>query len=387
VALALVLLIVMTLLAKSFANVEAVAPGFDATGVLSARLTLPAKRFATREAIVVFQRTLAQRLTSLPGVDRAGAITLLPLSGLMARVPITVEGRPLDRSRVPVAQYRTVTPGYFEAARITLKRGRTFSEQDTEQTRPVAVVSEQLARQWLDGLEPIGARLLIDDNDVGPRPVEIIGVVDNVRQIALDGGPAWDLYLTYAQMHRDQVAAAAANMFWILRTTGDPMRLASSVAKEVRRLDPELAASEIRPMDRYRSDAVASRRFSVSLMAAFALAALALALVGIYAVVMYSVSQQAREIGIRLALGASRANIVRLVMGNGVRFVLTGLAAGLAMAIGVNRLLSTMLFGLTPSDAPTFAEAVGVVASVSMLACAVPAARLGRFAVGVLKAE
>jgi putative ABC transport system permease protein len=387
VALAVVLLIVMTMLAKSFANVQAVAPGFDSTRVLSARLTLPAKRFNNREAIVTFQRALDQQLSSFPTVTNTGAITLLPLSGLLSRVPFTVEGRAVERERVPLAQFRTVSSGYFEAARIALKRGRTFSERDTERTRAVAVVNEELASRWLQGLEPIGARLLVDDNDGPPRPVEIIGVVGNVQQVALDGEPTWDLYLTYPQVHLDNVGAAAANMFWIVRTTDDPMNLATSFAREVRRIDPEVVASQMRPMDHYLSDMVAPRRFSLSLMAAFALAALALAITGIYAVVMYSVSQRAREIGIRVALGASRSNIVRLVMGHGVRFVLIGLVVGIVMAVAVTRLLSTMLFGLAATDAVTFGQVTVVVAAVSVLACAVPTARVGRLVVSVLKAE
>ena len=236
VALAVALLVVMTMLAKSFANVQAVEPGFNSTHVLSARLTLPPRRFNRRDAIVAFQRALALRLRSLPTVTNTGAITPLPLSGLLWRVPFTVEGRAIEREHVPLAQFRTVSAGYFEAAGIPLKQGRTFSERDTDRTRPVAVVNEELAGQWLRGLEPIGARLLIDDNDEGPRPVEIIGVVGNVRQIALDGEPTWDLYLAYPQIHPASVDYAAANMFWILQTTSDPMNLGTSLVREVRRL-------------------------------------------------------------------------------------------------------------------------------------------------------
>jgi putative ABC transport system permease protein len=387
VALALVLLVVMTLLAKSFANVQAVSPGFDSTSVLTARLTLPAKRFASRDAIVTFQRALTQRLSSLPTVESTGAITLLPLSGLLSRVPFTVEGRVVERDRVPVAQYRTVTAGYFEAARIPLTRGRTFSEHDTERTRAVAVVNEELARAWLRGLEPIGARLLVDDNDGPPRPVEIIGVVGSVRQIALDGEPTWDLYLVYPQIHADNVGAAAANMFWIVRTTAEPMNLAAALATEVRRLDPEVVAAQIKPMAAYLSDAVAPRRFSLSLMAAFAVVALALATTGIYAVVAYSVSQRTREIGIRVALGASRTNIVRLVMKQCLGSVVTGLVAGVALAAGSARLLSTMLFGVAATDVATFGEVSTVVAVLAAFACAVPTARIGRVAASVLHAE
>jgi putative ABC transport system permease protein len=288
---------------------------------------------------------------------------------------------------VPVAQFRIASPGYFEAAGIPLKRGRTFSERDTDKTRPVGVVSEELARQWLVGLEPIGARLLVDDNNGGPRPVEVIGVVGNVQQIALDGGPTWDLYLTYPQIHPDGVGLAAANMFWIVRSSGEPMNVATGLVKEVRAIDPEVVASQVRPLDQYLVDAVAPRRFSLSLMAAFALAALTLAVTGIYAVVLYSVSQRAREIGIRVALGASRSSIVRLVMGHGLRFVSIGLAVGMAMAVGVTRLLSTTLFGLAVTDAVTYGQVALVVAAVSVAASAVPTTRVGRLVVGVLKAE
>ena len=165
------------------------------------------------------------------------------------------------------------------------------------------------------------------------------------------------------------------------------MNLATSLAREVRRIDPEVAASQIRPMDRYLSDAVAPRRFSLSLMAAFALAALALALTGIYAVVAYSVSQRSREMGIRVALGASRSSIVWLVIGHGIRFVLIGLVLGIAMAAGATRLLSTMLFGLPAMDAVTFGQVALVVAAVSVLACAVPAARVGTPHLNLLNAE
>jgi predicted permease len=387
VALAVVLLIVVTLLGKSFANVEAIAPGFDSSRVLSARLTLPAKRFNTRDAIVTFQLALTQRLSTFPAVTNMGAITLLPLTALVSRVPFTVEGRPLELERVPIAQFRTVSSGYFEAARIPLKRGRTFSQGDTERTRAVAVVNEDLASRWLQGLEPIGARLLIDDTNGPPRPVEIIGVVGNVRQVALDGEPTWDLYLPYPQIDVDNVAAAAGNMFWIVRTTGDPMTLAADLATSVRRIDPEVAASQIQPLDHYLSEALAPRRFSLSLMAAFGVAALALALTGIYAVITYSVSQRAREIAIRLALGANRADVIRLVIGHGLRFIAIGLVAGMAMTAGVTRLLSATLVGVAATDPGTFGQVAAVVAAMALVACAVPTVRLGKLVVGVLRAE
>jgi putative ABC transport system permease protein len=387
VALAVVLLVVVTMLGRSFANVQAVAPGFEASGVLSARLTLPASRFVDRDAIVSFQRELARQLAAMPGVTGAGAISLLPLSGLLSRVPFTVEGRPVERERVPVAQYRMVSPGYFEAARIPLRRGRTFSVRDIETTPAVAVVSEELVRQWLDGIDPIGARLLVDDNDAAPRPVEIVGVVGNVRQVVLEGEPTWDLYITYPQIPHDNVGLAAGNMFWIARTGADPMSLAPGFAAAVRRIDPQVAASQVRPFADYLSEAAAPRRFSLGLMAAFAAAALGLAMTGIYAVVTYAVSQRARELGIRIALGASRTAIVRLVMSHGLRFVFIGVVLGAAAAAGVAQLISSMLFGVAPSDPTTFGLVIAAVAATALIACAVPGARAATLGGGVLDSE
>jgi putative ABC transport system permease protein len=265
-----------------------------------------------------------------------------------------------------------VSAGYFEAAGIPLHRGRTFSEADTGATRAVAVVNDELARRWLDGLEPIGARLLVDDNDGTPRPVEVIGVVGNVQQMALDAAPTWDLYLTYPQIHPDNVGAAAANMFWIVRTADDPVNLVSGFARAVRRVDPEVVAAPIRPLDQYLSDAMASRRFSLSLMSAFALAALALAVTGIYAVAMYSVSQRGREFAIRSALGAQRNDLMFLVLRQAVAPALTGIALGLAAALVTTRALSSMLFGLSSTDPLTFVLVPLALLLVSLLACLAP---------------
>ena len=356
--------------------------------MLSARLSLPPQRFTNREAIITFQRALADRIAALPDVLQSGAITLPPLAGLLSRVPFTVEGRAIERERVPLAQFRIVVPGYFETLRIPVRRGRTFSAADTGQTRPVAVVNQALADRWLDGLDPIGARLLVDDNDGSPRPVEIIGVVANVRQIVLDAAePTWDLYLTYPQIHADTLDGAVANMFWMTRTNGDPMMLAPGFVRELRRVDPDVVASQVRPLERNLSDAVATRRFSVSLMAAFGLSALALAATGIYAVIAYAVSQRAREIGIRIALGARRSNILGLILRDGTHVILVGLATGAAFAVGLMRFVSAMLFGVAPNDAATLAQVLALVAAVSLIACLVPALRTPTSGSGRLSAE
>ena len=305
-------------------------------------------------------------------------MSVLPLSGLLSRVPFTVEGRPVERERVPLAQYRMVAPGYFASARIPIVGGRAIAESDVAGSRPVAVVSESLAREWLSGMDPIGAQVLVDDNDGPPRPLEIVGVVGDVQQIALDGPATWDIYLPYAQVHADNIGSAAGNMFWLLRTAGAPMALAPAVAQAVQRVDASVAASQIRPLESYVSDSLSPRRFTLVLMAAFAVTALALAVTGIFAVVACSIRERTRELGIRSALGASLSRIVRLVTRAAARPSAAASAAGLALAAATVLLLESLLFNVAPADVATFAEVGAVVAGFAVLASVAPAARLGR---------
>jgi putative ABC transport system permease protein len=387
VALAFVLLIVAGLFGKSFANVQAVTPGFEPARVLSVRIALPARRYNSRDAIVRFQAALQQRLSAVPAITHAGAISLLPLSGLLSRVPFTVEGQPIARERIPAAQFRFVSAGYFETMHIRLLQGRTFSERDSDRTGPVAIVSEALAAQWLTAGRFIGARLLIDDNDGPPRPVDVVGVVESVRQQTLDSGPSWDLYLPYTQIHADNVGAAAGNMFWVLGTSADPMTVAAPFTRELRRVDPEVAAAQIRPLESYLANSLAPRRFSLLLLSIFGAAALALAVTGIYAVISYGASQRAREIAIRMALGARGIDIQRLVMRQGLQSTIAGLLCGLPLAFGASRLISTMLFGLSPTDAVTFLEVMATIVAVAAIACAVPAFRAARAGTAALSEE
>jgi len=377
VAFAVALLITVTLLAKSFANVQSIDPGFDADQLLSARITLPPQRFPSAGTIATFQRSLRDRVSTLPGVTGQGAITLPPLIGALARIPFTVEGRVIERENVPMAQFRFVSAGYFEALRIAVKRGRTFSERDSEGTAPVAVVNEALAARWLGDRDPIGARLLVDDADSSPaRPIEVVGVVGNVQQIALDTiEPTSDIYLAYPQIHPDTIGLATANMFWFVRTETDPTSLASAFAREVRRVNGDVVASQIRPMRQYVNDAVGPRRFSVSLMMAFAVAALSLAVTAIYAVIAYSVSQRTREFRIRAALGATAAALVRLILTESARYIGVGLVAGLGLAFAAVPAVEALLFGLSPTDPVTFLQVTAIVTVASLVAAGIPALR------------
>ena len=387
VALAFVLLVVVGLFGKSFANVQAVTPGFEPAHVLSVRVALPARRYNTRDAITRFQTALRQRLSGIPAITHTGAISLLPLSGLLSRVPFTVEGQPIARERVPAAQFRFVSAGYFETMRIRLVEGRTFSDRDSDRTGSVAIVSDALAGQWLAPGRAVGARLLVDDNDGPPRPIEIVGVVESVRQQTLDGGPTWDLYLPYTQVHADNVGAAAGNMFWVVRTTVDPMTIAAPFTQELRRVDPEVAAAQIRPLESYLSQSLAPRRFSLLLSRYLAPPPSGLAVTGIYAVISYGASQRTREIAIRMALGARGVDIQRLVVRQGLRSTIAGVVCGLPLALGASRMISTMLFGLSATDTLTFVQVMVTIVVVAVIASAVPASRAARAGTAALTQE
>jgi len=242
----------------------------------------------------------------------------------------------------------------------------------------VAVVSESFAREWLSGMEPIAARLLVDDNDGRPRPLEVVGIVGDVQQIALDSPATWDIYLPYAQVHADNIGLAAGNMFWLVRTPGAPMTLATAVAQAVRRVDAGVAASEIRPLDSYVNDSLSPRRFGLVLMSAFAITALALAVTGIFAVVACAIRERTRELGIRSALGATLSSLARLVSGSVAGAAGVGLIAGLVLAAGTARLLDSLLFDVAALDLATFVEVGVAVAGFTLLACLAPAAQLNR---------
>lgn len=375
VALALVLLVVVGLFGRSFANVQAVRPGFDSQHVLSARLSLPRSQYDSRDRIVGFQRMLLTGVERLPEVESAAAISLLPLSGLIARIPFTIEGRPIPRAEVPSAQYRLVTERYFQTMRMPLRLGRNFGDRDTASTQPVVIINETLNRRFFGARNRVGDHLLLDDANDGPRTAEIIGVVGDVKHLGLDADPTPDIYLPYSQIHKDQIALATGNMFWVVRTHGDPHGLAAAVRQEMQQVDPQVPIASLRTMDQYLSASVAPRRFNLSLLAVFAFAAILLAATGIYAMLSYSIAQRAHEIAIRAALGARRRDILALIIGQGLRPALIGVGVGLVAAFAVTRTLTGLLFGLTPTDPATFGAVSIGLALVASAACIVPAVR------------
>jgi putative ABC transport system permease protein len=378
VAAALVLLVFAGLLGRTFLRLAAVDPGFDTQGALAARVALAGGGFGSREAILAYQGRVLEQLRALPIVEAAGAVSILPLSGSVVRIDFTVEGRATERQDVPTAQYRMVTPDYFNAMRVPLRRGRALRAADSARAAPVALVNVTLVRRLFGPADPIGAHLLIDDNNAGPRPVEIVGVVGDVTQVSLEGDATSDIYLPYAQLHPDNLQLAAANMTWVVRTRVEADAAARAVGEALRRADAGVPIAGTGPLSSTLSAALAPRRFTLVLMAVFALAAVLLAATGIYGVLSFATSQRLDELAIRRALGAGPRQILWLVVGDGMRPVAAGLLLGLAAASGLTGLVASILFDVGANDPWTFAAVAGGLALVAAGACLVPAVRAAR---------
>ena len=379
VAVALMLLLSAGLFVRSFSRLTSVAPGFESDHSLVVRLSLPRPKYATAEALARFYDQMLPRIQNLPGVRQVGLVSIFPLSGPMASADFTIVGHPPGkRENVPEAQYRMASPGYFSSMGIVIKQGRGFSETDTANATAVVAVSETLAKKFFPGANPIGAEMLLEDNGGASRKVEIVGVVSDVRQTTLDSAPTFDIYVPIRQAQKAAAPFLANNQFWVVKTVGDPLALAEVFRRELRSVDADIPTFNVRTGDQYLDGAISQRRFTMSLVTAFAIAGLLLAAGGIYAVVSYTVSLRTREIAIRMALGARRADILRLVVGQGMTLVGAGLAAGLVATLIVTRLLASLLFGVGATDPMTFTAVPVLLAAAALTACLAPAMRAAR---------
>ncbi|HEX8139998.1 MAG TPA: ABC transporter permease [Pyrinomonadaceae bacterium] len=375
IAISLILLLSAGLLIKSFSRLQEVRPGFESENLLVVRLSLPRTRYANRDALISFYDRLLPSLESLPGVSEVGAVSALPLGGVRASIPFMIEGRMSPQNEAWRSDYRVASTGYFRAMKIPLLRGREFTEQDNAHTTPVAIISETLARRFWPDENPVGARVLVDDNNQGPRPVEIVGVVGDVKHLSLEDEPTPHIYLPLRQLHEDGVVWMTNNQYWLIRSQVSPLSLASAVQREIRKADPEVPASNIKTMEQYLSASVSARRFNLWLLSVFAATALVLATVGIYGVISYSVTQRRREIGIRMALGAQRSDILLMVVGHGMLLAVTGLASGLVGALALSRLMSGLLYQVSTTDPATYILLTFFLLLVTLAACLLPARR------------
>jgi putative ABC transport system permease protein len=374
VALAMMLLAGAGLLLRSFSQLRRVDPGFRSEGVLSFRLALPESAYAKDPARVAFFDGLTGRLAALPGVRSAGAIMRAPLTGARFNLSFEVKGRPpLPPAQQPSMEIRVATPDYFRTMGIPVLRGRAFTATDGAEAPQVVLISEEAARRHFPNEDPLGRFITLGwGRDRGkPRGGEVVGVVGDVKEVGLAEEDPPELYLPYAQ-------SPVETMDVVLRTAVAPRSVVPSAERVVRDLDPELPVARVATLDEVVARSISEPRFYMVLLGAFAAMAVFLAALGIFGVLSYAVVQRAREIGIRVALGAHPADVLRMVLAQAAGLALLGVAVGLAGALALSRAIASLLFELSPTDPLTLAGTAGLLSAVALLASYLPARRATR---------
>jgi putative ABC transport system permease protein len=371
VALALVLLVGAGLLLKSLDRLQSVEPGFAPNNLLTMRINLPQRKYDSSRKITDFFKRAVEQLRAIPGVELAGANSFLPFSGPHSGTRIQIEGQPV----LPPGQSLStgvcvIDANYFQTMKIPLKRGRLFNEEESTEMRHVVVVNEAFARQNLPGQDPIGQRVTIYMKDEN-LPSEIIGVVGDHKQMGLDIEVEPMAYWPHPEL-------AYPFMTVVFRTSGEPTGIASAARSAIRNLDPEQPVGEVSTMSDLIAKSIARSRFNATLLSVFSLVALVIAAVGIYGVMSYSVQLRTHEIGVRMALGAQRRDVLVLVVKRGIVLGLVGVAIGLAASFGLTRLMASLLFEVTTTDNGVFVGVSAALFVVTLIACYVPALRAAK---------
>jgi predicted permease len=371
-ALSIVLLVGAGLLIRSFTRLQEVSPGFNPHNVLTMELTLSGRKYGERQAVVQTYKELWGRLDQLPGVVAAGGVTSIPMSEMFAWGPITVEGRvPAPGENFVNVDQRIVGGDYFQAMQIPLRSGRFFNEQDREKAPLVVIVDEHMAAEIWPGQDPLGKRIRFADGKPDDPWATVVGVVGRVKQYTLDEDSRIALYLAQTQN-------PARAMSIVVRNKREPGAIAGAVKKEIREMDRDLPVYAVKTMDQRLEESLARRRFSTLLLSIFAGLAMVLAAIGIYGVMAYLVNQGTREMGIRMALGATPRNILALVVKSGMLLALSGVSIGLAGAAVLTRLMRSLLYGVSALDPFTYLAISGLLLLIVLLACYIPARRAAR---------
>ncbi len=374
VALAMVLVICAGLLIRSFWKLQGVDPGYRTDDVLTLRLELPGSAYPEDSDVAGFYDRLRHTLAAIPGVESVGAVTHLPLAMGRGDWNFYPEDRVIaPGERSPRGDWQVVTPGYFETLGITVVEGRGPEDRDAVGAPPVLIVNQSLAEKYWPDSSPVGVRARLGGNDDNPHAT-IVGVVADIRYEGLDRPAVPEIYIPHAQAPDVMGRGPARSLTLLLRAAG-PEALMPTVRSEIAALDDDLPVADLRTLAQVRSGSMALSRVSMALLSGFAVLALVLGAVGIFGVVSYLVARRTREIGVRMALGARRQNVVGLVVGAGMRLALAGLAVGLVAAFALTRLLGSLLYAVAPADPATFATVALVLALVAFCASYLPARR------------
>jgi putative ABC transport system permease protein len=371
IALSFMLLVGAGLLIKSFIRLREVNPGFNPSNMLTMRVSLPAGKYQQGESRVQVYRQVVERITSLPGVASAGAITQLPLRGDTFNLGrgYLREGDPQTSEAAGNANFLAVTPTYLDTMQIPLKAGRGFTSLDTNDAPKVMIVNETLARKLWPGESPVGRKIWVWYDEKFFR--EIVGVVGDTR-LSLDAEAESQMYVPLAQ------DSGWGTLSFVVRTNGEPAALTGAVRNEIRAVEKGVLIYNVKTLDDVVAIAAAPRRTPMLLLTSFAGVAMLLAMLGIYGVTAYYVTQRTHEIGVRIALGARMRDVLKLVLSRGVIFALIGIAIGFAGAFGLTRYLTTLLFGVQPVDLMTFLSVAAILIVVALLACVIPARKAAK---------
>jgi putative ABC transport system permease protein len=367
-AIALTLLVGAGLMVRSLQRLQAVDPGFDSGRLLTMRFSLPEKRYR-KDQMLAFAQQMRERMRPLPGAQSVALASDLPLSGNTSAGPIEIEGRPASPADGEIRIFRhRVMPGFFSTLGIPLLKGRDFTDGDHAQATRVIVVSESLARRYWPNEDPIGKR--IKESDPGDPWLTVVGVVGEVKYRGIPQNPTADpdVYFSLPQY-------PSGNLSLAIRASGDPNALIAPARRVLQSLDPDLPAYGVVTMEEQVARQTTQSRFSAWLLGVFGVFALALAAVGIYSVMSYAVAQRSREIGIRMAMGARGADVMKMVLGQGMKLALSGVALGLGAALSLTQLMKKLLFGVTAADPLTYVVIALLLAAIALLACYLPARR------------
>ncbi|MEP6938095.1 MAG: ABC transporter permease, partial [Chthoniobacterales bacterium] len=370
VSLSLLLLAGAGLLIKSFFNLRATNPGFEPARLVTLDMALPKLRYSEPDKQRQMYQQLLQKLAGLPGVESIGGVAPLPFSGNSRGSTFTIAGHPaLAPGNHPGASHLTVAPGYFATMKIPVRAGRAIDQRDTKDSAPVIMVNEAFARRFLPNVHPIGQRVIIDRDDPNPLALEVVGLIANTKHDELGEIEAPEMYVPFAQ-------EPERSMDLVLRVSSENLvGLDASIRRAIKEIDKDVFVPGAEPMTDLLANQLAQPRFNMMLLCAFAGVAMVLAAVGIYGVIAYSVAQRTKEIGIRMALGAQRIDMLRMVLRQSLGLVLVGITIGIVAALAATRLLGSLLYGVGANDLTTYGAVVLLLGGAALLASYLPARR------------